>query len=807
MPEQILESVIEDELKRSYIDYAMSVIVGRAIPDVRDGLKPVQRRILYAMYDLGLLPGRPFRKSATVVGEVIGKYHPHGDSPVYEALVRMAQDFSLRYPLVQGQGNFGSIDGDPPAAYRYTEARLSAIALEMLEGIEEETVDWVPNFDGRLQEPVVLPGKFPNLLCNGTTGIAVGMATSLPPHNLSEVVDALVALIDNPELEIPDILQHLKGPDFPTAGILYRDEGFYEAYRTGRGRVVVEGRAEIETPKGKNARIVIREIPYMVSKATIIDRIVQLVRNKKLEGVADLRDESDREGIRLVVEVKRGHDPEILWNQLLLHTPLRISFSMIFLVLVDGEPKLLNIKELLSHYLSHREEVVIRRTRFRLRKAEERAHILEGFLAILDDLDRAIAIIRGSENREQAGERLKEAFGLSDAQAKAVLEMRLHQLTRLEREKLQEEYRNLLSDIERYRALLASHELRMEEIRRELLDLKARFGDGRRTEIRAGSLRKDFDITDLIPDEEVVVTLTHEGYIKRTPLKSFRSQSKGGVGKQAIRLHGEDWPVLVEVVRTHDNVLFLTREGKAYALKVYELPEGSVSGRGRPISNLIQLDGDVVRAALPYREIPKDLHLLFVTRKGVVKRTPFAAFRNAHRGGIIAIRLEADDEVVTVLPVREEEEVLLATRGGMGVRFAVRETRPMGRAARGVRGVLLREPDAVVDATPVLPEDTLLVVTERGFGKRTPVSGIRKIHRGGRGVKIHEITRKTGPVVRVLRVGNSDQILLIAQSGKSIRLRVNQVREIGRVSQGVRLFRLDLEDRVVDVARIEEDGS
>jgi len=807
MPEQILESLIEDELKRSYLDYAMSVIVGRAIPDVRDGLKPVQRRILYAMYDLGLLPGRPFRKSATVVGEVIGKYHPHGDSPVYEALVRMAQDFSLRYPLVEGQGNFGSIDGDPPAAYRYTEARLSPIALEMLEGIEEETVDWVPNFDGRLQEPLVLPGKFPNLLCNGTTGIAVGMATSLPPHNLGEVVDALVALIDNPDLEISDILQHLKGPDFPTAGILYKDEGFFEAYRTGRGRVVVEARAEIETPKGKNTRIVIREIPYMVNKTSIIDRIVELVRSKKLEGVADLRDESDREGIRLVVEVKRGYDPEILWNQLLLHTPLRISFSMIFLVLVDGEPRLLNIKELLEHYLAHREEVVIRRTRFRLRKAQERAHILEGFLAILDDLDRAIAIIRSSENREQAGERLKEAFGLSDVQAKAVLEMRLHQLTRLEREKLQEEYRNLLADIERFQALLASHKLRMEEIRRELLDLKARFGDGRRTEIRAGNLRKDFEITDLLPDEEVVVTLTQEGYIKRTPLKSFRSQSKGGTGKQAIRLQEEDWPVLVEVVRTHDSVLFLTRGGKAYSLKVYELPEGSVSSRGRPVSNLIQLEGDVVQAVLPYRSIPEDLHLLFVTRKGMVKRTPFADFRNAHRGGIIAIRLEEDDEVVSVLPVRENEEVLLATRNGMGVRFDVREVRPMGRAARGVKGVLLREGDGVVDATPVLPEDTLLVVTERGFGKRTPVAGIRKIHRGGRGVKIQEITRKTGPVVRVLRVGDNDQILLIAQSGKSIRLQVNQIRETGRVSQGVRLFRLDFEDRVVDAARIEEDGS
>ncbi len=802
MPEQILESLIEEELKRSYIDYAMSVIVGRAIPDVRDGLKPVQRRILYAMYDLGLLPGRPFRKSATVVGEVIGKYHPHGDSPVYEALVRMAQDFSLRYPLVEGQGNFGSIDGDPPAAYRYTEARLSPIALEMLEGIEEETVDWVPNFDGRLKEPVVLPGKFPNLLCNGTTGIAVGMATSLPPHNLSEVVDALVALIENPELEVGDLLRYIQGPDFPTAGILYKDEGFFEAYRTGRGRVVVEARAEIETPRGKNARIVVREIPYMVNKTTIIDRIVQLVRNKKIEGISDLRDESDREGIRLVIEVKRGHDPEILWNQLLLHTPLRISFSMIFLVLVDGEPRTLNLKELLEQYLAHREDVVIRRTRFRLRKAEERAHILEGFLTILDDLDRAIAIIRSSQNREEAAGRLMEAFGLSEAQVKAVLEMRLHQLTRLEREKIQEEYRGLLADIERFRSLLASHELRMEEIKQELLDLKARYGDPRRTEIRAGSLRKDFDITDLIPDEETVVTLTRQGYIKRTPLKAYRSQGKGGVGKQGIRLHGEDWPVLVEVVRTHDHVLFLTRQGKAYALKVYELPEGGVASRGRPVSNLIQLDGDMVRAAIPYRTLPEDLFLLFVTRKGIVKRTPITDFRNAHRGGIIAIRLEEGDEVVTVLPVREGEEVLIATRLGQGVRFDVTEVRPMGRGARGVRGVLLRDGDEVVDATPVVPEDTLLVITERGYGKRTAVSGIRKIHRGGRGVRIHDVTRKTGPVVRVFRVDEGDQVLLLAQSGKSIRIRVREIRETGRVSQGVKLFRVDFDDRVVDAARI-----
>lgn len=803
MPEQILDSVVEEELKRSYMDYAMSVIVGRAIPDVRDGLKPVQRRILYAMYDLGLLPGRPFRKSATVVGEVIGKYHPHGDSPVYEAMVRMAQDFSLRYPLVEGQGNFGSIDGDPPAAYRYTEARLSPIALEMLEGIEEETVDWIPNFDGRLQEPVVLPGKFPNLLCNGTTGIAVGMATSLPPHNLSEVVDALVALIENPNIEIGDLLQYIQGPDFPTAGILYKDEDFFTAYRTGRGRVVVEARAEFETPTGKNTRIVIREIPYMVNKTTIIERIVHLVRNKKIEGVADLRDESDREGIRLVVEVKRGHDPTILWNQLLLHTPLRVSFSMIFLVLVDGEPRTLNLKELLEQYLTHREDVVVRRTQFRLRKAEERAHILEGFLTILDDLDRAIIIIRASENRDEAARRLMEAFALSETQVKAVLEMRLHQLTRLERDKIQEEYRNLLSDIERFRAILSSHELRMQEIKKELLDLKARFGDARRTEIRAGTLRKDFDVTDLIPDEEVVLTLTRQGYIKRTPLKTYRSQSKGGVGKRGIQLHGDDWPVLIEIVRTHDNVLFLTQKGKAYILKVYEIPEGSPVSRGRLIANLIQLDGDIVRAAIPFRDIPEDLDLLFVTSQGLVKRTPLREFQNAHRGGINAIRLREGDQVITVLSVRDNDEVLLATRMGQGVRFDAAEVRPMGRNAQGVRGASLQPEDKVVDATPISPEDTLLVITERGYGKRTLTKGIRKIHRGGRGVRIHHITPKTGSVVRVFRVEDNDQVLILSQNGKSIRISVHEIRETGRVSQGVKLLRVDLEDRVVDAARIE----
>ena len=807
MPEQILETFLEEELKTSYLDYAMSVIVGRAIPDARDGLKPVQRRILYAMHDLGLLPNRPFRKSATVVGEVIGKYHPHGDGPVYDALVRMAQDFSMRYPLVQGQGNFGSIDGDPPAAYRYTEARLSPLALEMLEGLDEETVDFLPNFDGRLEEPVVLPGKFPNLLCNGTTGIAVGMATSIPPHNLGEVVDALLALIENPELTTDDLLgKTIKGPDFPTAGILYAGREFYEGYRTGRGRAVVEARAEFEETR-KGYRIVVREIPYMVSKTTIIDRIVQLVKSKRIEGIADLRDESDREGIRLVIELKRGQDPERVWNLLLLHTPLRTSFSFILLVLVNGEPRTLSLKELLVQYLEHREEVVIRRTRYRLRKAEARAHLLEGFLRILEDLDRAIEIIRGSENRQEAHQRLKEAFGLSDDQTKAVLEMRLHQLTRMEQGEIREEYARLQEAIRSYHALLASHDLRMEEIRKELVELKEKYADPRRTEIRVGTDHLDFRPEDLIPDEEVVVTLTHRGYIKRTPLKSFRTQKKGGVGRLGIKLVDEDWPQLVETTRNHDHLLVLTHRGKAYHCRVYQLVEGAPASRGRPIRNVLRMDPDeTVRAVIPFRDWEDGTALFFVTRKGYVKRTHLTAFVHAGRSGIIALNLEEDDHLVTVFPVREDQDVILATEQGQGIRFPVTEVRIMGRPARGVRGIRVLSGDGVVDAIPVLENHDLLVVTRYGYGKRTGMEEIRRIHRGGKGVRLQRITAKTGPVIRILPVQPVDEVLLLTERGISLRMAVARVPRISRVTQGVRLMRVKEEDRIVDVARIQANG-
>ena len=797
-----IETLLEDEVRISYIDYAMSVIVGRALPDVRDGLKPVQRRILFAMRELGLTPGRPFRKSATVVGEVIGKYHPHGDGPVYDALVRMAQDFSLRYPLVQGQGNFGSIDGDPPAAYRYTEARLTPIAIDLLEGLDEDTVDFVPNFDGRLKEPTVLPAKFPNLLANGSSGIAVGMATNIPPHNIREIVDALLLLIDDPEIPDESLIEALQGPDFPTGGVIVGRSGIREAYLTGRGKVVVRGKWHLEEKKG-HRQLVITEIPYTVSKSLLIERIASLVREKKIEGIADLRDESDREGLRIVIELKRGANEEILINRLLTRTPLQISYGIILLALVDGQPKVLTLRELLQEYLRHRETVVHRRTQFRLRKAEARAHILEGLRKALDHIDAIIELIRSSKNPNEAKQGLMEKFEFTEAQAQAILDMRLQTLTGLEREKIDAEYADLIQQIERYRAILASRPLLLEEIKKELVEILEKYGDDRRTEITDEEPTK-FNILDLIPNEEVVITLTFAGYAKRTPLRAYRQQNRGGVGKKGIKFYDEDYPFVVETCFAHDQLLVFTDAGRAYTLAAYEIQEGGLRSRGRPLKHLINIgDDEKIVAMIPVRSFEEDPRdILLVTRQGIVKRTSIRDFAHAYRRGIVAQKLKENDRVIGAIPVMDDNEVVVAKANGRVVRFRVKDVRRMGRQAMGVRGVNVRESEAV-SLEVVKPGKKFLVVTANAYGKRVDVDAIRLIRRGGVGVIAQKVTQRTGPVVKLASVDAKDEVILLSQHGNIIRMKASTIRISGRVTQGVRLMKLREDDRIVDVAVIE----
>ncbi|UCC72247.1 MAG: DNA gyrase subunit A [Gemmatimonadota bacterium] len=798
--EKVFPRFLEDEMRESFIDYSMSVIVQRALPDVRDGLKPVHRRILYAMHELGLAPNRPHKKSASVVGEVLGKYHPHGDMAVYDALVRMVQDFSLRYPLVNGQGNFGSIDGDSAAAYRYTEARLGTVAVEMLEDIEKSTVDFSANFDDRLEEPTVLPGKFPNLLVNGSAGIAVGMATNIPPHNLREVVAAAKHLIDNPKAKVTDLMKKVKGPDFPTGGIVHGKQGINAAYKTGRGRIVVRARAEIDEAK-RGERIVITEIPFMVNKTRLIEQIAELARERRVEGISDLRDESDREGMRIVVELKRDAIAQIVLNGLYKHTQMQSTFGTIMLALVDGVPKIMNLREIIQHFVDHRHEVVVRRSKHDLQVAEDREHILIGLKKAVDHIDAVVDIIKKAKDPEQAAKKLRSRYKLTQKQAEAILNMRLARLTGLEVEKLKAELKEVRAQITELKAILASKRRRMTIIKRELDELAKKYGDDRRTQI-AGEI-EDFSVEDLIPEEEMVVTVSHEGYIKRMPVDTYRRQRRGGRGVAGMATKEEDWVERLFVASTHDYILFFTASGRVHWLKVHQVPQTGRTARGKPIVNLIRVSkDDKIAAMVPVREFREDRYLLFATRKGMVKKTSLAAYANVRSSGINAISVVGGDELIDVRLTQEEDEVVLATRNGKAIRFEEEQVREMGRVARGVKGIVLGRGDRVVGLVVVSDEAALLVVTERGMGKRTQISQYRLQRRGGKGVINVRLSPKTGKVVSIKEVRPDDELVLITRRGIVNRQRVKEIRETGRNAQGVRVINLDRGDQLVDVTRV-----
>ncbi len=796
---------IEEEMKRSYLDYAMSVIVGRALPDVRDGLKPVHRRVLFAMHDLGNRWDKPFKKSARVVGDVIGKYHPHGDAAVYDTLVRMAQDFSLRYPLVDGQGNFGSIDGDAPAAMRYTEVRLTRLAGEMLADIDMETVDFVPNYDGSMVEPVVLPSRIPNLLANGSSGIAVGMSTNIPPHNLRELCDALILLVRQPEATIEDIMEVLPGPDFPTGAFIYGASGIRDAYRTGRGTLRLRARAVIERhPRTGRESIVITEVPYAVNKAKLLEEIAGLVRDKKIDGIADLRDESDRDGIRVVVELKRGEEPRVILNRLYKQTRLEVPFGVNLLAIVDRQPRVLTIKEALNHYIDHRREVTVRRTHFRLRKARARAHVLEGFKIALDHLDAVIALIRGSASPAEARAGLMERFGLSEEQAKAILDLRLHRLTGLEREKILEEYRSVLELIGELEAILADERRVLELLVAEFQEIRDKYGDERRTEIVA--FTEELTIEDLIAEEEMVVTISHAGYIKRNPVSLYRSQRRGGKGRLGMTPREADFVEHLFVASTHSYILFFSDRGKVYWLKVHEIPQAGAAARGKAVVNLLPLEkGESISAYLPVKEFREGWYVFMATRNGIVKRTDLMAFSRPWKNrGIQAITLDDGDDLIATRLTDGNQEILLSTRKGLAIRFPESDVRPTGRTSRGVRGIDLAPGDAVVAVDVVRPGITLLTVTENGYGKRTALEEYRRQSRGGKGIITIKTTDRNGDVVGVLAVEESDQVFLISSSGKLIRTAVSGISVMGRNTQGVKLFDLESGETVASVARVVE---
>ncbi len=796
---------IEEEMKRSYLDYAMSVIVGRALPDVRDGLKPVHRRVLFAMHDLGNRWDKPFKKSARVVGDVIGKYHPHGDAAVYDTLVRMAQDFSLRYPLVDGQGNFGSIDGDAPAAMRYTEVRLTRLAGEMLADIDMETVDFGPNYDGSLEEPLVLPSRIPNLLANGSSGIAVGMSTNVPPHNLTELCNALVLLARNPGATIEELMGVLPGPDFPTGAFIYGTRGIHEAYRTGRGTIRLRARALIERhPRTGREAIVVTELPYTVNKAKLIEEIAGLVRDKKIDGISDLRDESDRDGIRVVVELKRGEDARIVLNRLYKMTRMEIPFGINLLAIVDSQPRVLTIKEALQHYIDHRREVTIRRTHFRLRKARARAHVLEGFKIALDNLDAVIALIRGSASPAEARAGLMERFGLSEEQAKAILDLRLHRLTGLERDKILEEYRETLRLIEELEGILADDRKVLEILVAEFEEIRAKYGDERRTEIVART--EEITIEDLIAEEEMVVTISHAGYIKRNPVSLYRSQRRGGKGRMGMTTREEDFVEHLFVASTHSYILFFSDRGKVYWLKVHEIPQAGAAARGKAVVNLLPIEkGESISAFLPVREFQEGWYVLMVTRRGLVKKTDLRAFSKPWRTrGIQAITLDEGDDLIATRLTDGNQEIVLSTRNGLAIRFSEEEIRPTGRTSRGVKGIELGPGDELVAVDVVRPGTTLLTVTEKGFGKRTALEEYRRQSRAGKGIITIKTTERNGPVVGVLAVEDGDQVFLIASSGKIIRTGVGGIPVIGRNTQGVKLIDMEPGETVAAVARVVE---
>jgi DNA gyrase subunit A len=799
---------IEDELKNSYLDYAMSVIIGRALPDVRDGLKPVHRRILFGMWEGGSTASRAHKKSARIVGDVMGKYHPHGDAAIYDAAVRMAQDFSMRYTLVDGQGNFGSVDGDSPAAMRYTEVRLTRLSHDLLgDDIEKDTVDWVPNYDGSMREPAVLPARFPNLLINGSSGIAVGMATNIPPHNLAEVVGACTALLENPELEVADLMAFVAGPDFPTAGFILGNKGIHDAYTTGRGIVRMQARTTIEeAEKGRRAAIIVNELPYQVNKARLVEQIAALVQNKRLEGIADLRDESDREGIRIVIELKRDAVPEVVQNNLFTLTQMRTTFGIILLGVINNQPKVFNLKELLQHFLDHRREVIVRRTTFDLARAKERAHILEGLVIALDNLDEVIALIRGASDPTEARDGLIEEFGLSQIQAQAILDMRLQRLTGLERDKIVEEYHEVKKQIEHFEAVLGSDEMISAIIKEELAAVKDEFGDARRTELIADP--SEISIEDLIAEEEMVITVSRGGYIKRSAASTYRAQHRGGRGRKGMATKEEDEVWKLFVASTHATMLFFTTAGRVFARKVHELPDVGPAARGRALVNLLQLASDEqVAALLAIRDFGEheNAFLFFATRKGRVKRTPLRDYTNIRANGLRAVVINEGDNLLSVHLTDDRRHVFMGTHQGMGIRFAESDVRSMGRVSAGVRGINLRAGDFVEEVATVDPEaeNDILVVTDLGYGKRTRVNEFRLQRRGGFGVTLIRLSKKNGVVAGIRHVHESDEILLVTEGGMLIRMTVAEVRRIGRATQGVRLIRLDEGDRLVSVARAE----
>ena len=809
-PNQVItESELVGEMEDSYRDYAMSVIVGRALPDVRDGLKPVHRRILYAMYEDNLTSDKPFKKSATCVGDVLGRYHPHGDASVYDAMVRLAQDFSMRYMLVDGHGNFGSVDGDPPAAYRYTEARLSKISNEMLRDIDKETVDWDPNFDESRKEPRVLPSRFPNLLVNGSSGIAVGMATNIPPHNLTEVINACVCVLDNPEATLPDLMQHIKGPDFPTKGIIMGRSGIRQAYATGRGKVIVRARTEFEEfGRDHRTRIIVNELPYQVNKRQLIKNIADQVREKRLEGISDLRDESDRNGMRMVIELKRDANPQVVLNRLFAQTALQSSFSINMLALVNNQrqPKILSLRHIIDEYLTFQEDIIVRRTRYDLRKAEERAHLLEGLLIAQDNIDEVIHIIRTSY--DDAKQNLMKRFGLSDVQAQAICDMRLISLQGLNREKLELEYKELEEKITYLKSLLADPELIKGVLKDELIALRDKYGDKRRTEIQ--DVVDEIDMEDLIEEEQCVFTLTHGGYIKRLPVSEYRAQGRGGKGVRAMATKDEDFVETVFTASTHDNILFFTKAGRVYIKKGYNIPEAGRTARGTNLVNIIQMDNSAenqekIAAMIGGRGLDEDSYLVFVTRNGTVKRMSQAALKNIRANGIRALNLDEGDELISVIQTSGDENILIATHDGMSVCFNEQDARPMGRTAVGVRGIKLRGDDYVIGAGSTSAGSALLTITEKGYGKRTPVEEYSVHGRGGLGIKNYNVTDKTGKIADVLVVNDEDDILVITDDGTIIRMSAANISLLSRATQGVRIMRIMEGSRVICIEKTDRE--
>lgn len=807
--ENIIPINIADEMRGAYIDYSMSVIVARALPDVRDGLKPVHRRVLYGMQELGLAHNKPFRKSARIVGDVLGKYHPHGDTSVYDAMVRMAQEWSLRYPLVHGQGNFGSVDGDQPAAMRYTEARLTRSAEELLADLGKDTVDFQANFDGSLEEPMVLPAKLPTLLINGTSGIAVGMATNMPPHNLREVISGIIAYIDDYDITLEGLMQHITAPDFPTGGTIYGYQGIKEAYATGRGRVVMRAKAEIETMGSGREQIIVTEIPYQVNKATMIEKTAHLVNDKKIEGISDIRDESDKDGMRVVYELKKDAIANVVLNNLYKYTALQTSFGVNNVALVAGRPRLLSLKELIKHFVDHRHEVLNRKTQYELKQAEKRLHILEGYLIVLDNLDAIIALIRASKDPEIAKQGLMKGYELSEAQAKAILEMRLQRLTGLEREKIVNEHAELIKIIERLQTILADKDLRMQLVKEELEELRERYGDERRTVIEYDA--DELTIEDMIPDEEMVITISNEGYIKRTPLVEYRTQGRGGVGARGAGSKQDDFTAHLFVASAHNYLLIFTEFGKVYWKKVYTLPEGSKTAQGRAIQNLINIvPGDQVKSIIKVKSLEDqtyvDQHFVIMcTEQGTIKKTPLAAYANPRANGIHAIRINEGDKLLEVKLTEGNSHIIMALRSGRAVRFPEHNVRSMGRVAAGVRGITLdNTTDRVVGLVSTSEQEIdLLVVSEKGFGKRSPVEDYRITKRGGKGVKTLQITEKTGALVAIKAVTDTDELMIINKSGITIRMAIADLRVMGRATQGVRLIRLDKEDAISSVAKID----